>query len=168
MHLHRPLVAFAVTITLFAVAGVCHAQDGAMMAASKSDNLYPPNADAHADVQQALAKAARKHKNVLIIFGANWCFDCHVLERHLQSPQVAPTVAANYELVKVDVGRGGKNRDLLDQYEVSIRHGIPALAVLDSEGRILFSQQHSEFVDARKMTPDDILEFLNKWKPAAR
>ena len=168
MQLHRPLVAFAVAITWFAIAGVCHADDAAMVPASKGDNLYPPNADAHADVQRALDKAARKHKNVLIIFGANWCYDCHVLERQLQSPQVAPTVAANYELVKVDVGRGGKNRDLLNQYEVSIQHGIPALAVLDSEGKILFSQQHSEFTNARRMSPDDILEFLNKWKPAAR
>jgi len=168
MQLRRPLVAFVVAVTLFAVAGVSHAQDAAMVPASKGDNLYPPNADAHADVQRALDKAARKHKNVLIIFGANWCYDCHVLERQLQSPQVAPTLASNYELVKVDVGRGRKNRDLLDQYEVSIQHGIPAVAVLDSEGKILFSQKHSEFSNARSMTPDDILEFLNKWKHAAR
>ena len=165
MYLHRPLLAFAITITLFAIAGVCHAQGADIMPASKGENLYPSNADAHADVQRAREKAARKHKNVLIIFGANWCYDCHVLERQLQSPQVAPTVAANYEVVKVDVGRGGKNRDLLDQYEVSIHHGIPALAVVDSAGKILFSQKHSEFVDARKLTPEDILEFLNEWKP---
>lgn len=165
MQLHRPLVAFAITITLFAVAGVCHGQGAAMIPASRNDNLYPPNADAHAEVQQALQKAAKKHKHLLIVFGANWCYDCHVLDRELQSPQVAPTLTANYEVVNVDVGRGGKNRDLLDQYEVSTQHGIPALAVLDSEGKILFSQKHSEFVDARKLTPEDILEFLNKWKP---
>ena len=42
------------------------------------------------------------------------------------------------------------------------------LAVLDSDGTVVYSQKNGEFEDARSMTPEALLEFLNKWKPAAR
>ena len=44
-------------------------------------NLYPANANAHAEIKQAQDKAAVNHKRVLLVFGANWCFDCHVLDQ---------------------------------------------------------------------------------------
>jgi hypothetical protein len=50
---------------------------------------------------------------------------------------------------------------------VPLERGIPALAVLDSEGKLLVSQKNGEFENARSMTPDVLLEFLNKWKPRA-
>jgi hypothetical protein len=46
--------------------------------------------------------------------------------------------------------------------------GVPALAVVDAGGSVLVSQKNGEFEDARAMTPEAMLEFLNKWKPEAR
>jgi thioredoxin 1 len=161
MQFHR-LMAAAIILTLSFTAA---AQLRNLTPVSGSDDLYPTGADANTEIQQALTQAAKDHKHVLIVFGANWCFDCHVLDKQLASPQVAPVLNKNYEVVNVNVGRGGKNRDITERYEVAINHGIPALTVLDSDGKILFTQRHSEFVDARNLTPDDLLEFLNKWKP---
>ena len=45
--------------------------------------------------------------------------------------------------------------------------GIPAIAVLDDAGSLLFSQKGGEFESARSLGPDDILAFLDKWKPSA-
>jgi thioredoxin 1 len=163
MQVHR-LMAAAVVFSLSLAATVSFAQSASLIRVS-DDDLYPANADANTDIQQALTQAAKSHKHVLLIFGANWCFDCHVLEKQLANPQVAAVLNKNYEVVNVNVGRGGKNHDITDRYEVAINHGIPALTVLDADGKILFTQRHSEFVDARNLTPDDLLEFLNKWKP---
>jgi hypothetical protein len=41
------------------------------------------------------------------------------------------------------------------------------MAVLDNDGELVFSQHRGEFANARWMTPEDILDFLNKWKPTA-
>jgi thiol:disulfide interchange protein len=47
-------------------------------------NLYPADADAKADISAALHQAQAENKNVLLDFGATWCFDCHVLDNALQ------------------------------------------------------------------------------------
>jgi hypothetical protein len=38
-------------------------------------NIYPADADAHLEIKEAEEKAGREHKRVLLVFGANWCFD---------------------------------------------------------------------------------------------
>ncbi|HEX8814729.1 MAG TPA: thioredoxin family protein [Terriglobales bacterium] len=164
MQVHR-LMAATFLAVWFLGATLCSAQSGNLVLAADNDDLYPSNVDANMEIQQALTQAAKDRKHVLLVFGANWCYDCHVLDKQLASPQVAPVLNKNYEVVNVNVGRGGKNRDITDRYEVAINHGIPALTVLDANGKILFTQRHSEFVDARNLSPEDLLEFLNKWKP---
>ena len=49
-----------------------------------------------------------------------------------------------------------------------LNKGIPALAVIESDGKLVVSQKNGEFEDARSLTPQALLEFLNKWKPEAR
>jgi len=62
--------------------------------------------EARAEIKEAEEKAARDHKRVLIVFGANWCYDCHVLDMAFQRPDLAPVLAASYEVVHVDIGEG--------------------------------------------------------------
>jgi thioredoxin 1 len=137
--------------------------------ANMKKDIYPANADAHAEVKEAEDKAARPHKRLLLVFGANWCFDCHVLDLAFQRPDLAPILAANYEVVHVDLGPDEhKNADLVEQYEIPLDKGIPALAVAESDGKLVVSQKNGEFEDARGLTPEVLAEFLNKWKPQAR
>jgi len=131
--------------------------------------IYPANADAHAEIKEAEEKAAREHKRLLLVFGANWCFDCHVLDLAFQQPDLAPILEANYEVVHIDLGPDEhKNPDLVKQYEIPLHKGIPALAVAESDGTLVVSQKNGEFEDARGLTPEALAEFLNKWKPQAQ
>jgi thioredoxin family protein len=131
-------------------------------------DLYPADADARAEIKEAEDKAAREHKRVLLVFGANWCFDCHVLDLAFHRPDFASAMAA-YEVVHVDIGPDGKkNGDLAQQYDTPLDKGVPVLAVLERSGKVVVSQKNGEFEDARSMTPEALLEFLNKWKPETR
>lgn len=137
--------------------------------ADMKKNLYPDDADAHAEIKEAEAKAANAHKRLLLVFGANWCFDCHVLDLAFQRPDLAPVLVANYEVVHVDLGPDEhKNADLVQQYEIPLNKGIPALAVVESDGKLVVSQKNGEFEDARGLTPEVLLTFLNQWKPQAQ
>jgi len=136
--------------------------------ASTSKVIYAPGVDAHAEIKQALQLAAKAHKRVLVVFGANWCYDCHVLDLAFHRHDVAGVLQQNFEVVHVDVGEGDKNQDIMQQYEVPMKRGIPAVAVLDSSGKLLYSQKGGEFEKARALAPEDVLQFLNKWKPVAR
>jgi hypothetical protein len=131
--------------------------------------IYPATADAHAEIKEAEEKAAREHKRLLLVFGANWCFDCHVLDLAFHQPDLAPILAANYEVVHIDLGPDEhKNADLVQKYEIPLNKGIPALAVAESDGTLVISQKNGEFEDARGLTPEVLAEFLNKWKPEAQ
>ena len=128
-------------------------------------DLYPSSADARAEIKEAEEKAAKEHQRILLVFGANWCYDCHVLDLAFHRPDFA-SVMAGYEVVHVDIGPDGKkNGDLAKQFDTPLNKGIPALAVLEADGKVVVSQKNGEFEDARSLTPEVLLEFLTKWKP---
>jgi thioredoxin 1 len=136
--------------------------------ASTSKDIYPAGVDAHAEIKEALEKAGKEHKRVLVVFGANWCYDCHVLDLAFHRPDIAPLLNSSYEVVHIDIGEGEKNQDLMQQYQVPMKKGIPALAVLESDGKLLYSQKNGEFEKARALGPEDLIQFLKKWKPQPR
>ncbi|HTZ74464.1 MAG TPA: thioredoxin family protein [Candidatus Aquilonibacter sp.] len=131
-------------------------------------DLYPPPAEASAEIQSALAAAKRDHKRVLLVFGGNWCYDCHVLNAAFHSPKIAPLVNANYHVVHINIGNMDTNLDIAQKYQVPINKGVPALAVLDANGSLVYSQEHGEFESSVKIGPADVVAFLEKWKPGAK
>ena len=137
--------------------------------ADMKKDLYPANVDAHAEIKEAEEKAAKEHKRLLLVFGANWCFDCHVLDLAFHGKELGPIVAANYELVHVDIGPDGKkNSDVAEQFDVSLEKGVPVMAVVEADGKVVVSMKNGEVEDARGLSPEYLAEFLNKWKPQAR
>ena len=131
-------------------------------------DLYPADADARAEIKEAEQKAQVDHKRVLLVFGANWCYDCHVLDAAFHRPDFA-SVMKGYEVVHVDIGDDGKkNNDVAREFETPLDKGVPVLAVLDSDGTVVVSQKNGEFEDARALTPQALLEFLTKWRPQQR
>jgi len=163
MKLHRRILTLAVATAIVASSAVCFGQP-----VKQGKEIYNESADARAEIREALAKATAEHKRVIVVFGANWCYDCHVLDRAFHSPELAPILAANYQVVHVDIGKGEKNQDVMTKYEVPMKRGIPGLAVLDSDGKLVYSQKNGEFENARALAPGDFLAFLNKWKPAGQ
>ena len=134
--------------------------------AKPKTDLYAPPEDAPAEISAALAAAAKDHKRVILVFGANWCYDCHVLDATFHSKAIAPLVNANYHVVHVNVGDEDKNLDLAEKYGVPIKKGIPGLAVLDSEGKVVYSQKEGEFENSTRFGPEDVTAFLKKWAPS--
>jgi len=165
--------------TLYVLGGQLWQQQGTswkLIAAERTDarrleqplsvdaKLYPEASGARAEIHEALARAAEKHKRVLVVFGADWCYDCHVLDKAFQRQDIAPVLNSNFEVVHVDVGQGDKNQDLMNEYQVPMSRGIPGIAVLDPDGKLVYSQKNGEFERARAMGPEDLLAFLNQWK----
>jgi thioredoxin 1 len=128
--------------------------------------LYPDPAEAPAEVTSALAAAKKDHKRVLLVFGGNWCYDCHVLDATFHSKAISPLVSENYHVVHVNVGEYDKNLDLAKKYEIPLDKGVPSLAILDSDGSLVISQKKGEFESTVRIGPEDIVKFLKEWKPS--
>lgn len=122
--------------------------------------VYDEVADAQADVQRALTDAALARVPVLLVFGANWCGDCKVLDLAFKSGAAAPLIQRNFRVVKVNVGRFDRNVDLADRYGVPLKRGIPAVAVLSPQGTALYATRAGELADARKMGDTGIHDFF--------
>ena len=163
MKLYRSIWTLALAIAVAAPGAICFGQ-----AVRREKEIYNERADARAEIKEALKKAAAENKRVIVVFGANWCYDCRVLDAAFHREDLAAILAANYEVVHVDIGKGEKNQDLAKKYEVPLSRGIPGLAVLDADGKLVYSQKNGEFENARSLAPEDFLAFLNKWKPETR
>jgi len=135
--------------------------------ATPNTSLYPDPSEAQGELNAALAAAAREHKRVLVMFGANWCYDCHVLDAAFHSKDFAALVNDNYAVVHISIGEEGKdNNDLATRFGVVLDKGVPSLAVLNPDGSVLVAQK-GEFESTVKIGPEDVHAFLEKWKPLA-
>ena len=113
--------------------------------------VYNEQADARAELNLALATAQSQHKNVLVVFGANWCGDCLALERKMRLGALAAHVDRRFVVLKVNVGRFDRNTDLAAQMGVPLKKGIPAVAVLQQGGEVQSATGAGELADARNM-----------------
>jgi thiol:disulfide interchange protein len=126
--------------------------------------IFDPGADAATQVRDALAEATRQHKRVLLDFGGNWCGDCQILDYYFHQPPNAGLIDHNYVLVDIDVGQLDHNVALANQYGVTLRHGVPALAIVDAQGHVLYSQNGGEFSSMGKVDPAAVTALLEQWK----
>ena len=123
---------------------------------------YDEAADANKDLVRALDKAKHSHKPVLVVFGANWCPDCRALAKQMAQGKLADKLSHEYVITKVDVGNWDKNQDIAERYGNPIKKGIPAVAVLSPEGKLLHSTAAGELASARDMGEDDLLAAFAK------
>jgi thioredoxin-related protein len=173
------LRASRIVLAILICAGVCHntaAQERSaqtnnqlLESVSVKTEIYPANADANQEIQETLKRAVSENKRLLLVFGANWCYDCHVLDRALHEGDAGKIVNESFLLVHVDIGEGEKNPELVKTYRIPLDKGVPAVAILDNDGKLLYSSGDGEFESARTMFKKDLVAFLTHWKsPSTR
>ena len=124
-------------------------------------NLYSETADPAADIAAAEAAARPQGKRILLDFGGNWCGDCQVLDYYYHGGANADLLAKYYVVVHIDIGHMDHNVATAEKYHVPITRGVPALAVLDDHGKLLYTEQPKEF---EHTSPEAIHAFLEHWK----
>jgi thioredoxin 1 len=122
---------------------------------------YDEKADAAVDVQHAITAARSDHKQVLLVFGANWCPDCRALDKAMQGTS-HKLIKRRFEVVKIDVGNFDKNLDLAQRYGNPIARGIPAVVVLSAANRVIYATRDGELANAGQMSERGIFDFLSR------
>ena len=158
------VAALLLTSSLFGQKPTARNDNGVLEAVSLKKDLYPADTDARKEIDDALKQAAAEKKRVLLVFGANWCYDCHVLDRALHEGPAGKLIKESFLLVHVDIGEANKNLDLAKKYKVPMDKGVPAVAILGNDGGLLYSSGDGEFEAARKMMKKDLVAFLKQWK----
>jgi protein disulfide-isomerase len=130
-----------------------------------SEPVYDERADAGKAISAAVAEASRAGMRIVLVFGANWCKDCRALDAQMHKGELASLLEKSFVVVKVDVGKMDRNLDIAKNYGVPVNNGIPALAVLDAKGKLLYAQDQGQFASAGSMSYESIRACFERWKP---
>ena len=123
---------------------------------------YDESADAHQALAEAMVRAARSGKFVLLDFGGNWCPDCRVTAGVLNLGDVRPWVDKNFEVVMIDIGHLNKNLDIGERYDLRVK-AVPTIIILDQHGHVINAGNPAALKDARGMTPQAIVDTIHDW-----
>ncbi|RRB06650.1 thioredoxin family protein [Larkinella rosea] len=131
-------------------------------------HIYDPKADAQQDIKNAVAKAGKEGKHVLLQIGGNWCVWCIRFHNLTQSDTTLSRILAeNFVVLRVNYSPENKNEAVLAQLDYPQRFGFPVFVVLDGKGKRLHTQNSSYLEEGKGHSPKVVAGFLNDWSPKA-
>lgn len=126
--------------------------------------LYDPSIDASAAVDAALARAAQRKVNVLLVLGANWCHDSRAFAGWMETPRFKALTDARYELVYINVGmpqtKDGHNLHIAERFGVADIEGTPTVLLLSWDGILLNDETAKSWRNTASRSEDAIFEEL--------
>ncbi len=120
---------------------------------------YDPNRSPESDFTAALQYAKASQRQVMVIFGGEWCNWCHIFARYLaEQPAVKRQLTQNFVLVKVYSGEGEPNAQFMQRCGQVI--GLPYFCVFDARGNLLASKSSAVFWQGDHYDSERLLRFF--------
>ena len=136
--------------------------------ASDTTKLYNPYANVTKDIEQALAKAKKEKKHVLIQVGGNWCVWCYRLNSFIQTNTILKRLANdNYVIYHLNYSKENKNLEYLKKLGYPQRFGFPVLIILDADGKQLHTQDTALLEKGNGYDEEKVKSFLRNWSRGA-
>ena len=141
---------------------------GAKAQTKDSVQLYNPAAHARGEIKEAVRKAAKYHKNVLLQIGGNWCKWCIIFNDLVTTdPDLNKFMTDNYVVLHVNWSPENKNEAVLASLGYPQRFGYPVFVVLDDKGNRLNTISPLYVEDDNGFSKVKVMYFLKKWSPMA-
>jgi len=138
---------------------------------AQDDNikLYTPGENAEQKIAEAISKARKEGKYVLIMVGGNWCDWCSTFHNFVaKDPKIDSIIRSAYVVYQLNVSKEDFNAKLLAKYGYPQRFGCPVFLVLDGVGNRIHTQDSSYLEDGKhSYDRDKVISFLSGWSPAA-
>lgn len=139
-----------------------------LVANAQVAKVYNEEIDPMAQIDSAVAKAAREGKFVVCQVGGNWCPWCLRFADFIQKDEaIRSVVEQNYEYIHVNYPRRGAAQPLMKRLGYAARFGFPALVILDGEGQIVHIQDSGLLENGQSYDSKKVLQFFKGWTPKA-
>ena len=126
--------------------------------------MFDPARNPFEDLKVAVSTATESNKRIILDVGGEWCIWCHRIDAFMHNTEeIKSLLAENFIIVKINFSKENKNEKFLFQYPAI--EGYPHFFVLDSDGKLLHSQNTGDLEKDKDYDKDKFLDFLNKWKP---
>lgn len=123
----------------------------------QSHKIYDEKADMMPVIVEQLKQP---NKEILLVFGANWCPDCVVFDELLSAKGIKHFIDNEFTVIKIDVGQEGRNQAAIDAFENPVNNGIPSIVILDKNGKLKHKTLSGELAKARDFTKTDMKQFF--------
>ncbi len=159
-------------LTILASAAICIAAD----AQSNLKKVYDESADPMAQIDQALAKADKEGKFVICQVGGNWCRWCLMFADFIsKDSEIMQVIDENFVYAHVnynprersDEAKMKKAEAMLKRLGNPGRFGYPVFVVLDSNGKVLHTQDSSFLEEGNGYNKAKVMRFFTNWTPSA-
>lgn len=155
-------------LTVLLVVGVASLGHGQVPATSGGGGTkvervkFDPKRDAAKDIENAIVRAKKENKRILLDVGGEWCGWCHKLDEFFATNQEAgDLLRKHFVVVKVNFSPENKNEAVLSRYPKIA--GYPHLFVLDKAGKLLHSQDTGQLETGDHHDAAKVIPFLKKW-----
>lgn len=136
--------------------------------AGDSTRLYNPYANVQKDVADAMAKAKRERKHVLLQIGGNWCVYCYKFHSFIyRDSALRALVENNYVVYHLNYSKENQNFEYLKKLGFPQRFGFPVLVILDGNGNRLNTQDVTLLEKGNGYDYEKVKSFFINWSPVA-
>ncbi len=123
---------------------------------------YDPKRNAAEDIDAAIKEAQRTHKRILLEVGGLWCSWCHTLDNFFEAhPDLVQLRDQNFVTVKINFSEENENKEVLSRYGAI--ESYPHLLVLDTDGKLLISQNTGVLESGKSYSLEKLIAFLKDW-----
>ncbi len=125
---------------------------------------FDPKRDPSADLVKATELASKRGLRIILDVGGEWCSWCvHMDKFFSRNPKLLRLRMAGFVWMKVNCSEENENSAFLSAYpEIP---GYPHLFVIDATGKLLHSQDTSEFERGETYDLKIFTKFLKDWMP---
>jgi thioredoxin-related protein len=136
---------------------------------AQEKKLYNPQADAAADIEAIIKKAASEKKFVLLQGGGNWCSWCIEFARFCKADgQIDSVINNDFVWYHLNYSKGNENKSIFAKYGYPQRFGFPVFIILNAKGDRIHTQSSEYLEDGKKSyNKEKLLSFLEMWSPKA-
>jgi thiol:disulfide interchange protein len=138
------------------------------VSAQENVKLYDPSLDGMTQIKDAIGKAAKEGKHVLIQYGGNWCSWCKKFDTFCKADStITGVISKNYIPVKLNYDPTNKNAASNVFLGNPSRFGFPVLIIVDSKGKVLHIQDSGLLEEGPGYSKEKVTRFFGLWTPLA-
>jgi len=125
---------------------------------------FDPTRVAADDLKNAIAKAQKENKRIILDVGGEWCGWCRLMDNYfIKNAELAKLRDENFIWLKINFSEENENTEFLAAYPAVM--GYPHLFVLEKDGKFLHSQNTAELEESKTYNLQIFTSFLTRWSP---
>lgn len=139
-----------------------------MVFSQEKVEIYNTTIDGMKQLDEAIVKASKEKKHLLVQVGGNWCPWCVRFNKFLADvPQIDSVMKSSYILVHLNYSRENRNYPALARLGYPQRFGYPVLVVVNGKGERLHTQDSGLLEKDKGYDTLKVATFLKNWSPNA-